>query len=317
MSALLALGPAIENALSGPPARSWLVVARAVDYAGTAFFVGGTAFLALLWPAGTRDSRARGVPAVGVVLGLLGTLVAIVLQGAWIGNVAVAEAARWEIVQRVLDTNFGQVWAARALLWVLAVVVMADLFTRGEQAARSIAWRLGALVICGGLLRTIGMAGHAAERDALVLGLADLVHLTGVSLWLGGLAVLLLGILPRRQPAELAAVLPRYSKLAFGSVLAIATGGVVLSWGLVGSWANLVGTGYGQLLLLKLGLFGVVIAVAMTSKRWVDRRLDVAVALRGHVTAVRPLVYSVAAETVLIMFVLLAAGFLVTASPGR
>jgi copper transport protein len=317
VSTLFAMQPAIENALNGPVARSWLVVARAVDYFGTALFVGGTAFLALLWPAGTRDTRARGVVSIGLILGLFGTLCAVVLQGAWVAGIPMAEATRWEVVRRVLETDFGQVWAARSLLWVLAVVVMADLFTRCEQAAGSTAWRLGALVVSAGLLRTMGMAGHAAERNALVLGIADLVHLTGVSLWVGGLAVLLLGLLPRRRPAELAEVLPRYSKVAFGSVLAITAAGVVLSVGIVGSWSNLVGTGYGQLLLLKLGIFGVLLAAALASKRWVDRRLDTVVAPGGQASAVRPFVYSVAAELVVVMFVLLAAGFLVTASPGR
>lgn len=319
MSTVLALAaPAIETALSGPPARSWLVVARTADYLGTALFVGGIAFLSLLWPAGTQDVRARGVVAIGLVLGLFGTLSAVLLQGAWVGDVPVAEAMRWEVAQGVLASTFGQVWAAKALLWVLATVVLADLFTRGEQAARSLAWRVGAVVVAAGLIRTLGMAGHTAERpDALVLGMANFVHVTGVSLWLGGLVVLLLAVLPRRRPEELATVLPGYSTIAFGSVLAIVVGGVVMSWGLVGSFANLVGTGYGQLLLVKIGIFGLVLVAAMASKNWVARRLDAAVTLRGHAASVRPLVYSVAAEAVLIMFVLLAAAFLVTASPGR
>jgi copper transport protein len=140
----------------------------------------------------------------------------------------------------------------------------------------------------------------------------------GVSLWAGGLAVLLLGLLPRRRSDELAAVLPRYSKLAFGSVLAIMAGGVVLSWGLVGSWSSLFGTGYGQLLLLKVAIFAVALTAGLASQRWVDHRLGVAVATpRGNVAVVRPFVYSVATTTVLVVFLLLAASFLVTASPGR
>ncbi|MGH3796203.1 MAG: copper resistance D family protein [Pseudonocardiaceae bacterium] len=318
MSALFAMAPGLQDTLSGSPARSWLVVARTMDYFGTALFVGGTAFLATLWPAGTRVVRARGVLATGLVLGLFGTLTAIVLQGAWIGDLSVQEAAHWQVVQRVLATTFGQVWAAKALLWVLATVVMADLFTRGEQAARSVAWRVGAVVVCAGLVRTVGIAGHASQQPgAPVLEIADFVHLTGISLWIGGLAVLLIGVLPRRLPEELAAVVPRYSKLALGSVLAIVAAGTVLSWGLVGSWAKLVGTGYGQLLILKIAIFCVVLVAGMASKRWVDRRLDFAVTLRGHAAAVRPIVYSVATETVLVIVVLLAASFLVTASPGR
>lgn len=319
MSALLAVGPGIEEALSGPSARSVLVLARTADYLGTALFVGGTAFLAVLWPAGIQDRRARAVVAIGLILGLFGTLFAVLFQGAWIGGEPVAEAVRWEVAQRMLDTTFGQVLAAKALLWLLATVVMADLFTRGEQAAGSLAWRVGAVVICAGLIRTLGMGGHLSEQPgAVVLEIADFIHVAGVSLWVGGLAVLLFGVLPRKRPEELAGVVPRFSKVAFGSVLAIGAAGIVLAVGMVGSWANLVSTGYGQLMLLKVGIFGMVLVAGLASKNWVDRRLGTTVAeLPGRIAAVRPFVYSVATTAFMIIFVLLATAFLVTANPGR
>jgi copper transport protein len=48
----------------------------------------------------------------------------------------------------------------------------------------------------------------------------------------------------------------------------------------------------------------------------VTRRLAFAVVLRGHGPTVRPFVYSVVFETVLVVVVLLAASYLVAASPG-
>ncbi|MGQ0773967.1 MAG: copper resistance D family protein [Pseudonocardiales bacterium] len=317
MSVLLAMAPDIQDSLARSPARSWLVMARAVDYIGTVLFVGGTAFLATLWPAGTQDIRARGVLGAGLVLGLFGTLFAILLHGAWIDDVPMAEAFRWEVAQGVLGTTFGQVWAAKALLWVLATVVMADLFTRGQEAARSVAWRVIAVIVCAALLRTLGMAGHVAESGPLVLGIADFVHVAGISLWGGGLAVLVFALLPRQRPEELASILPRYSKLVFGSVLAVVAGGVVLTWGLVGSWAELVSTGYGQLLSLKVAAFGAALVAVLVAKRYVDRRRDVTVTPGGGVAVARPVIYSVAMQTVLVVVVLLATSFLVTAIPGR
>ncbi|GAB3884710.1 hypothetical protein GCM10029964_046150 [Kibdelosporangium lantanae] len=74
-------------------------------------------------------------------------------------------------------------------------------------------------------------------------------------------------------------------------------------------------TGYGRLLLVKLALFAVVLGAAQLSKRWVSRRLDFAVVLRGDSATVRPFVYSVAVETVLVIAVLVAASLLVTANP--
>ncbi|WP_244211121.1 CopD family protein [Amycolatopsis kentuckyensis] len=77
------------------------------------------------------------------------------------------------------------------------------------------------------------------------------------------------------------------------------------------------GTAYGRTLLVKLAVLAVVLLAAQFSRRWVGRRLDFAVVLRGDAGTVRPFVHSVAAETTLVLVVLLAASFLVTASPGR
>jgi copper transport protein len=288
------------------------VLARAVDYLGVTLFLGGLAFLALLWPAGGDARGARRVITTGWVLGLVGTVCAIGLEGVW----ASGRPLSWELINQVLDVRFGRVWFARALLWVLAGVVLADLLGRGERAARSVAWRVGAGAVGLGLLRTSGMTGHATDaRDAGWAQAAGLAHLTGVCLWVGGLAMLLFGVLPRRQPEELGAVVPRYSTLAMTSVALIVVAGVVLAWQVVGSVGAVLHTGYGRLLLTKLAIFALVLAIAQASRRWVSRRLDVAVA--GDVATVRPFVYSVAAETVVVVFVLIAASLLVTASPGR
>ncbi|NBH08500.1 CopD family protein, partial [Amycolatopsis sp. SID8362] len=174
----------------------------------------------------------------------------------------------------------------------------------------------GAIVL--GLLRTTGLTGHAAESTRPWLSqVADFAHLAGASAWIGGLAVLLFGVLARRNPDELAAVIPRYSKLAMISVTVVVAAGVALAWQTVGSFARVFGTAYGQTLLIKLGVLAVVLLAAQASRSWVGRRLDFAVVLRGDAATVRPFVHSVAAETTLVVVVLLAASFLVTASPGR
>jgi putative copper export protein len=91
----------------------------------------------------------------------------------------------------------------------------------------------------------------------------------------------------------------------------------VLAWQTLGGLGRLFTTDYGQILLVKLAVLAVVLLAAQGSRSWVARRLDFAVVLRGDAATVRPFVYSVAAETTLVVVVLLAASFLVTASPGR
>jgi copper transport protein len=165
------------------------------------------------------------------------------------------------------------------------------------------------------------MTGHASDAPSPGWAqAADLAHLTGICLWVGGLAMLLFGVLPRRRPDELGPVVPGYSRLAMVSVGLIVTGGLVLALEVLVSrfgLGALLHSGYGKLLLTKVGLVVLVLLVAQASRSWVSRRLDFAVVLRGDAATVRPFVYSVTAETVLVIVVLIVASFLVTASPGR
>ncbi|MDH6221113.1 CopD family protein [Streptomyces pseudovenezuelae] len=298
--------------------RGVWAVSRWVGYLALSLFVGGLGFLAMLWPQGSEDRRSRRILAGSWVCGLLATVVGAGLQGAYGAMGSLGDVVHLSTYTDLLGSEVGIVLASRALLWVLAAVVLAALLQGGERAARSPGWRVGAGVVCLGLLRTTGMAGHNAEGTHPGWGaVADLVHLLGVSLWLGGLTFLLLGVLPRRRPAELSAAVTGYSALAGVSVAAIAVAGAVLAWQVVGSFGALFSTDYGQLLLVKLALLAGVLVIAQRSRSWVRTRLDIAVLLRGDRATVRPFVYSVAAETGLVLVVLAATSVLVTAAPGR
>ncbi|WP_328609341.1 CopD family protein [Amycolatopsis sp. NBC_00345] len=299
-------------------AKALYVLARCVDYAGMALFIGGLFFLALLWPGGGEQRRARGVLVTGWILGLAGTIAGLGLQGVWVTQRSPADLFDPDLLGQVLTSQFGRIWFSKALLWVLGGVVLADLLQRGRRAATSTAWRVGAGAVSIGLLRTTGLTGHSAESaHPLLSQLADFGHLAGICAWIGGLAMLLFGVLPRREPGELAAVVPRYSKLAMASVLLVIVAGSVLALQTLGDVGRLFTTGYGRVLLVKLAVLAVVLLIAQGSKSWVARRLDFAVVLRGDAATVRPFVYSVAAETTLVVVVLFAASLLVTASPGR
>ncbi|WP_166793254.1 copper resistance CopC/CopD family protein [Cryobacterium lactosi] len=91
----------------------------------------------------------------------------------------------------------------------------------------------------------------------LVMG-ADLVHAASAAMWLGGLIGLLLYLsrARRRQgnPAEAAVVLGRFSVAAGGLAVMLGVTGTILAVVIVGSVPALVGSAYGQLLLVKVGM---------------------------------------------------------------
>ncbi|MFF4036178.1 copper resistance CopC/CopD family protein [Streptomyces sviceus] len=298
-----------------PSVRKGLVAVRWAGYLALALFVGGLAFVALLWPGGAYEPRARALLGLAWTAGLLATVAAVGLQGAYASLGGLRDALRPATYADVLATEPGVVLAARGLMWVLAAVVLAALL---QGAARSPGWRVGALAVAFGLLRTTGMTGHNSEGSEPTWGaVADFVHLLGAALWIGGLAMLALAVLPRRRPAELAEVVPGYARLAALSVTGIVGAGLVLAWQVVGSFDGLLHTSYGHLLLVKTAVLGCVLLAAYASRQWVRTRLDLAVLLRGDAATVRPFGYSVAAETGLVLVVLAVTSLLVTADPGR
>ncbi|HEY3478202.1 MAG TPA: copper resistance protein, partial [Streptomyces sp.] len=231
--------------------KAWYVFARTVDYTGLTLFAGGLLFLAVLCPAGAGHRGARSVLVTGWLLGLLGTLAGLGLQAAWAAQRPASDILAGDLLGQALESQFGRIWFARALLWLLGGVVLAWLLQRGRVAATALPWRVGAGAVLLGLLRTTGLTGHAAESTSPWLTqLADFAHLAGACAWIGGLTVLLFGVLARRDPGELATVIPRYSKLAMASVAVVIAAGVVLAWQTIGSVGRVFSTAFGRTLLV-------------------------------------------------------------------
>jgi copper transport protein len=118
----------------------------------------------------------------------------------------------------------------------------------------------------------VSLTGHAVTGRWRVLALpADVLHLVGGSLWLGGLVMLIVVALPLATPTALDRIVPRYSTLAAGSVIAIVVSSVFQSIRQVGTLHALTSTTYGQLLLVKLAAFTLIIIVAALSRDVVRR----------------------------------------------
>jgi copper transport protein len=144
----------------------------------------------------------------------------------------------------------------------------------GEPAS-SPRWVLGLLGLGGACLAiTPALSGHASVQGPTgVFFPADVVHVLGASVWVGGIACLLLALpaatreLARPDRSRLLlAVLARFSPLALASVIAIAITGVVQAYIDVRSVEALLHTTYGTLILIKVALLGALIGLG-----WVNR----------------------------------------------
>ncbi len=112
------------------------------------------------------------------------------------------------------------------------------------------------VIPAAGLLAAFTLASHAAGRGFVAFAV-DWIHLSAGSIWVGGLAILLLlirGAPAADRPAFVAAVVPRFSRIAGYGLGALVLTGVYSSWLHVPALRAFVATVYGRLLLLKLGL---------------------------------------------------------------
>jgi len=120
---------------------------------------------------------------------------------------------------------------------------------------------------------TFSATGHAATTSPDWFSIADdMLHVTAMGVWLGAIVMLVLAVLPRQEPDELTAVLPRVSAVALISVVMLAASGTYSAWRGVGTWSALFTTTYGVLVVIKASLLLCVVAVANFARRSVQQR---------------------------------------------
>jgi len=270
-----------DQAEDDPRVAQLAGVTRLLLFIALVLLAGVTAFLHLVWPAGLTVRRVRWLLGIAGVTALGATAAGVVLQGAVAAGLRLNNALRADVVGATVATRYGVLASIRTGLLVVLLSLLAVAARRvtrlasGTLAARMPRWLLvSAMPLLVAVLATVSLAGHAGSGPAAPLGLAaDLLHLAGVAVWLGGLAVLLGVVLPRRDPAELRWVVPRFSQLAFGAVVVIVATGLVQAWRQVGTLDGLVATDYGRLLLAKMTLVVLLVAAGAVSRSVVHRRL--------------------------------------------
>ncbi|MFC4328674.1 copper resistance protein CopC [Streptomyces andamanensis] len=261
----------------------WLYgIGRYVSYAGFIVLTGGAAFVLACWQRGAGVRAVQRLVVSGWIALTAATLALLLLRGSYTTSGKAGDIFDLNLLGEVLQTKTGAALVSRLLLLAAAALFVAVLFgayeKREAEEKRDLTFGLaiGGIVVAAGLAASWALAEHASV--GLQPGIAmpvDVVHLLAVAAWLGGLVALLVALYraPADTPVEAAAV-RRFSRLAFGSVVALVATGIYQSWRQVGSWSALTGTRYGQLLLIKAGLVLLMVAVAWFSRRWTGRLAD-------------------------------------------
>jgi putative copper resistance protein D len=272
------------------------IATRAIHFGAAMILLGELLFAFAI--AGRRWNRAvAGAPEKGgdlvphVQAVVITSLVASALSGAaWLAIEAasmtgggVAEALDARTLATVLrETGFGRVWCVRAV--VLAVFAAVWLVTRRRRAdvaqratnARHASYFI-LLFLAAVYAASLAFAGHAAaamQRPLRAVHLSsDAVHVLAAGAWLGSLPALGYCLRSARPNAALARIAGRFSILGIASVAALLASGILNAYFLVDSVAALFGTPYGQLLLVKLVVFALMLATAAINRGRLTPRL--------------------------------------------
>lgn len=202
-------------------------IARGLRYTGLALCVGVLAAARLVWAWALALRRTRILAGIGWVLLAAATAIDVVATGA-----------------------DARLYTQAALLVVLAAT------TRAGTALF--------LVVATALAVSIAASGHAAAGpDPWLATTVTTVHLLAMALWVGGLGVLTLVVLPARRTDEL----QRWSRVAFGCVAAVLLSGEYQAWRQVSPIESLWSTGYGMALCAKVFLVTLMAVLAYLGRR--------------------------------------------------
>lgn len=287
-------------------------VVRVLTYATILGLIGVAALQAFVIPgasgldAATRDGLVTRFSRVGIVcvIGLLFVAgLRLVLQTVTLSGGTLDGAVMSGILR---DTTWGRAW-----MWQVAVAAVAGFVLRRQRGRPLL------LAACVAIALTASFSGHPVatpDRAAVAMAL-DTAHVLAAGAWLGSLAVLAvagipaaMALAPPTRGAAVWAVFIRFSPMALVCAGVLVLSGAMGALLQLGGFGALFASDYGRVLLVKLGAFGFLVAVAAYNWRRMLPQLEV----DGGVSRLRS---SVRIELVLAVLVLAVTAVLTVTPP--
>lgn len=202
-----------------------------------------------------RLDRTRGLAVAFAVLGLLATILAFSLRGANLTG---------DISGMTDPEMLGLLWSTPVGTALLLRVVGLGLLIAGLFIGRVGMW----VSVLGGVLAiwSFDHVGHVSSRDTTLLDIALTLHLLAVALWIGVLTPLKRLASSSNTYASAADVGHQFGVVATVTVPLLIIAGGYMVYALVGSFAALIGTEYGQALIIKVLLVGLLLGLAAANK---------------------------------------------------
>jgi copper transport protein len=252
---------------------------RWAAYLAFALLAGSIVFLALCWPKGAAARGSFRVIVVGWTTLVASSVIQLLLQGVYASGLPLSRIFDPSVIQATTATRFGTTVEVRLLILAIGAPAVTIGVQRLATASFRARMRAGALALAGtmALAATWAATGHASTGIQVPLAvLSDILHLSAMAVWLGGLAMLCLVVLRDPQkPKQAATAVTRFSTIALTCVCAMIGTGVYQTWRDVASWYNLFDTAYGRLILVKIGGLCLLIGLGYYARRRIAEGLVV------------------------------------------
>ena len=219
--------------------------------------------------------------AVALAVSVVSTLVYVDIATAEFAQLSAFDLGKLVPLMRVSAFGRGYLDLALALALASIAALVAVRLDDPERERRSVAQilaNLGALAGVGAALLVPGLAGHAGQYSPRGVSLTvDWLHLLTGGLWIGGLiglTVVAATAHSSRRVACMVVVVPRFSRVALFSVLGLIASGTIASLIRLPTLSSLWQTGYGQALLVKIGLLLIALLIAAVNLLRTTPRLE-------------------------------------------
>lgn len=236
----------------------WRLIATAagvvtVGLLGYAAVLGPQGRNGVLSPIGRQDVVRAGWVAL---IWSFSSLMTALWSLAWALGQSISET----LTPDMISTFAWSVGSVRAFILVSLIalgIAIACLFTTGITATAS--WMVLSLIA----VALPALTGHASSLGSHGVAMtSDVVHALSMTVWVGGLVVLLFHAV-RNDPGTMRAV-PVFRTVATWAVIMLAVSGAGAAFARMNSFGELFSTAFGVLILLKIGLLLGLLVVART-----------------------------------------------------
>lgn len=217
---------------------------------------------------------------IGIALVIASGIAMIVVQAVSI-NAGITE---------VISTKFGNVWLSRMLQSSILMGIAIVIYRKAAKSKTSPSMsEMFAILILGlAVLVTSSLIAHAAATEQIAPVILDFFHNAAASIWIGGVILLGFVAMPkvlaiadeRARSAAISILIPRFSVIVVIILGISVITGPVLLFMLESDLSLTLASVYGQILVIKLALAGVMVAMGAYSQFAVQRK-SVAVMTSG------------------------------------